>query len=167
MSELARIQIRIIFEGNFIPIFKYSYSSLIKDIFEKCSLMLPLNKILYWIFFMRKLCLDLFFSLKIIGKYLNKVLSKNSHVLEFLIIYKLIFEYIRLSKNLQMNNQIYLYWGNGTNTNTNNIQGPFYSNIQIFAHHWCRAVQEMAVQCSEMKNISESGSVVQRSEVYI
>ena len=31
-----------------------------------------------------------------------------------------------------MNIQIYLYWVNSTNTNTNNIQGPFYSNIQIF-----------------------------------
>ena len=33
-----------------------------------------------------------------------------------------------------MNNRIYSYWGNGTNTNTNNIRGPFYSNIQIFKY---------------------------------
>ena len=31
-----------------------------------------------------------------------------------------------------MNIRIYSYWGNGTNTNTNNIRGPFYLNIQIF-----------------------------------
>ena len=31
-----------------------------------------------------------------------------------------------------MNIRIYSYWGNGTNTNTNNILGPFYSNIRIF-----------------------------------
>ena len=45
-----------------------------------------------------------------------------------------IFEYIRLSKNLQMNIPIYLYWGNGTNMNMNNISGPFYSNIQLFKY---------------------------------
>ena len=33
-----------------------------------------------------------------------------------------------------MNIQIYLYWGNGTNTNTNNIQGPFHLNIPIFQY---------------------------------
>ena len=49
--EIARIQIRIIFKGSFIQIFKYSYSSLIEEIFEKSSLMLPLNKMLYWILF--------------------------------------------------------------------------------------------------------------------
>ena len=37
-----------------------------------------------------------------------------------------LFEYIWLSKNLGMNIQIYLCWGNGTNTNTNNIQAPFH-----------------------------------------
>ena len=42
--------IQIIFEGNFIQIFKYSYSSLIEIIFEKGTLLLPLNKMLYWIF---------------------------------------------------------------------------------------------------------------------
>ena len=48
--EIAQIRIQIIFEGNFIQIFEYSYSSLIEEIFEKGSLMLPLNKMLYWIF---------------------------------------------------------------------------------------------------------------------
>ena len=33
--EIAQIQIQIIFEGNFIRIFKYSFSSLIEEIFEK------------------------------------------------------------------------------------------------------------------------------------
>ena len=47
--EIARIQIRIICEGYFILIFEYSYLSLIEDIFEKGTLMLPLNKMLYWI----------------------------------------------------------------------------------------------------------------------
>ena len=32
IPEIARIQIQIIFEGHFIRIFKYSYSSLIEDI---------------------------------------------------------------------------------------------------------------------------------------
>ena len=31
IPEIARIQIRIIFEGHFIQIFEYSYSSLIED----------------------------------------------------------------------------------------------------------------------------------------
>ena len=31
-----------------------------------------------------------------------------------------------------MHVRIYSYWGNGTNTNMNNIWGPFYSNIWIF-----------------------------------
>ena len=47
-------------------------------------------------------------------------------------IYEQIFEYIQLSKNIRMNIRIYSYWGNGTNTNMNNIWGPFYSNIGIF-----------------------------------
>ena len=51
MPELAQIRIQIIFEGNFIRIFEYSYSSLIEDIFKKGSLMIALNKMLYWIFF--------------------------------------------------------------------------------------------------------------------
>ena len=51
-------------------------------------------------------------------------------------IFEQIFKYIRLSKNLRMNIRIYSYWGNGTNTNTNNIQGPFYLNIRIFKYSW-------------------------------
>ena len=43
--EIARIRIQIIFGGHFTGIFKYSYSSLIKEIFEKGSLMLSLNKL--------------------------------------------------------------------------------------------------------------------------
>ena len=50
--EIAQIRILIIFEGNFIPIFKYSNSSLIEEIFEKGSLMLLLNKMLYLVIFM-------------------------------------------------------------------------------------------------------------------
>ena len=60
--EIARIRIQIIFEGNFIQIFEYSYSSLIEEIFEKGLVMLPLNKIIYWMFVMHKLYLDLLFS---------------------------------------------------------------------------------------------------------
>ena len=45
--EIAHIQIQIILEGNFIRIFKYSYSSLIEEVFEKGSLMLLLNIMLY------------------------------------------------------------------------------------------------------------------------
>ena len=60
-------------------------------------------------------------------------------VSKYLKIYEQILEYIRLSKTLQMNIWIYLYWGHGTNTNMNNIRGPSYSNIQIYlnicAHH--------------------------------
>ena len=51
-------------QGNIILIFKYSYSSLIEEIFEKGSLMLSLNKVLYWIFFMHKLYPDLLFFIK-------------------------------------------------------------------------------------------------------
>ena len=69
MPEIARIQIQIIFEGNFIRIFDYSDSSLIDEIFEKGSLLLPLNKMLYWMLFMHKVYLDLLFSLKKIRKY--------------------------------------------------------------------------------------------------
>ena len=43
---------------------------------------------------------------------------------------------MRLSKNLGMNIQIYLYWGNDMNTNTNNIWGPFYLNVRIFKYLW-------------------------------
>ena len=93
--------------------------------------MFHLNRILHWIF-LHKLYLDLPFSLKKIVEYKNKVLSKYSNIFRFLRIYKQIFEYIRLSKNLQMNIRIYSYWGDGTNTNTNNIRGPFHSNIWIF-----------------------------------
>ena len=42
--EIARIRIRIIFEGNFIRIFEYLYSSLIEEFFKKGLLMLNLNK---------------------------------------------------------------------------------------------------------------------------
>ena len=66
-------------------------------------------------------------------------MRKYSNVFQFLRIYKRIFEYIWLSKNLRMNIQIYSYWGIGTNTNTNNIWGPFYSNIQIFEYSNIRA----------------------------
>ena len=93
-----------------------------------------LNKILHWIIFMHKLYIDLIFSLKIDSQILNKVLSKYSNIFGFLRIYKLIYEYIRLSKNLRMNIRIYSYWGNGTNTNRNNIRGPFYSNFWIFEY---------------------------------
>ena len=50
IPEIARIRIQIIFEGHFIRIFEYSYSSLVEEIFLKHSLMFPLNKILHWIF---------------------------------------------------------------------------------------------------------------------
>ena len=49
--EIAQIQIRRIFEGHFIRIFKYLYLSLIEEIFEKGSLMLSLNNNFHWIFF--------------------------------------------------------------------------------------------------------------------
>ena len=65
IPEIAQIRIRIIFEGHFIRIFEYLYSSLIEEIFQKHSLMFPQNKIVHWIFFMQKLYLDLLFSLKI------------------------------------------------------------------------------------------------------
>ena len=48
--EIAQIQIQTIFEGHFIRIFEYSYSSLIEEIFQKHSLMFPHNKILHCIF---------------------------------------------------------------------------------------------------------------------
>ena len=84
------------------------------------------------------LCIDYFqiyfFSLKIDSQYLNKVLSKCSNIFGFFRIYEQIFEYIRSSKNLQMNIQICSYWGNSTNTSTNNIRGPFYSNSQILEY---------------------------------
>ena len=54
MPVIARKHIGIIFKGNFIQILEYSYSSLNEEIFEKGSLMLPLNKMLYWIY----LCID-------------------------------------------------------------------------------------------------------------
>ena len=50
-TEVAQKRIRIIFYGYFILMFEYSYSSMIEGIFENGSLMLPLNKILHWIFF--------------------------------------------------------------------------------------------------------------------
>ena len=56
--EIARTQIRIIFEGHFIQIFKYSYSSLIGGFFLKGLTHVSSNKILHWIFFMHKLYLD-------------------------------------------------------------------------------------------------------------
>ena len=51
MPEIAQIRIQIILEFKFIRIFLYSYSSLIEEIFEKGSPMLPLKKMLYLIFF--------------------------------------------------------------------------------------------------------------------
>ena len=42
--------------------------------------------------------------------------SKFSNKFKILRIYEQIFECIQLFKNLRMNIQIYLYWGNGTNT---------------------------------------------------
>ena len=39
-----------------------------------------------------------------------------------------------MSKNLRMHIRMYLYWKNGTNTNTHNIWGPFYLNIRIFQY---------------------------------
>ena len=63
-----------------------------------------------------------------------------SNIFGFSRIYEPIFEYIWLSKNLRMNIQIYLYWRNGTNTNMNNIQGPFYLNISIF-ENLCSSLQ--------------------------
>ena len=52
----------------------------------------------------------------------------------FFLFTKKIFNYILLSKNLQMNIQIYLNKGNNTNTNTNNIWEPFYLNIWLFEY---------------------------------
>ena len=49
--EIAQIRIRIIFKSHFIRIFEYLYSSLIEEICEKGTLMLPINKILHWILF--------------------------------------------------------------------------------------------------------------------
>ena len=56
--------------------------------------MLPLNKILYWIFVMHKLYLDIPFPLK----QDSQILEKGSEQ---------IFKYIRVFKNLQTNIQIY------------------------------------------------------------
>ena len=53
-------------------------------------------------------------------------------------------EFTGLSKNLQMNIQIYLYWGNGTNTNK--ICRMFYLNIQIFKY-LCSSL--LGVRCFE------------------
>ena len=75
----AWIFIRIIFKGYFIWIFKYSYSSLIEEMFEKGSIMLPLNKCYTGYFFMQKLY-NFFFIKK--GKYQNKVLSKYSNIFD-------------------------------------------------------------------------------------
>ena len=61
MPDIAQIQIGIIFKGNVFQILEYSYSSLIEEIFEKGSLMLPLNKCYNGYFFMHKLYLDLLF----------------------------------------------------------------------------------------------------------
>ena len=49
--KIAQIQIQIIFDGHFLQIFKYAYSSLIEEIFKKGSLMLLKNLILHWILF--------------------------------------------------------------------------------------------------------------------
>ena len=61
-------------------------------------------------------------------------MRKYSNIFKFFRIYEQIFEYIRWSKNLRMNFRIYSYWGNCTNTNTADIQGPFYLNIRIFQY---------------------------------
>ena len=58
-----------------------------------------------------------------------------------------------------MNIQIYSYWGNGMNANTNDIQEPFYLNIQIFqyfcsSHPYQRVTQ---MWCwSEAKHCSDA-----------
>ena len=59
--EISRIRIQIIFEGRFTQIFKYLYSSLIKETLKKGSLMLPVYKIVHWIFLMHKLYLNIHF----------------------------------------------------------------------------------------------------------
>ena len=100
--EIAQIRIRIIFKDHFTWIFKYLYSSLIEDIFEKGSLMLPLNKCYTGYFLIHKLYTDLFLSLKI-----------DRQILEWGSQQK--FKYIRIFKNLRMNNQIYLVVQKSTN----------------------------------------------------
>ena len=52
-----------------------------------------------------------------------------------------------------MNIRIYSYWGNGTNTNTNNIQGPFYSNIRIFEYS-CSSLMYKIVNVCKLKDIN-------------
>ena len=65
IPEIARIRIRIIFEGHFIRIFEYSYESLIEEFFFKALTNISSKKKFHWIFFMHKLYLDLLFSFKI------------------------------------------------------------------------------------------------------
>ena len=102
IPKIARIQIWIIFEGHFIRIFKYSYSSLIEENFEKHSLMFPLNRILHWIYFIHRLYLDLFFSLTID----SWILKKGSEQ---------ILKYNRIFENLRTNIQIYSVVKKSTN----------------------------------------------------
>ena len=70
---------------------------------------------------------------------IKKKWSKYSNLFGFSTIYKQISEYSQFSKNLRTNIQIYLCWGNVTNTTTQIIfEGHFirifkYSNI--CAHH--------------------------------
>ena len=93
--EIAQIRIQIIFEGHFIRIFEYLYSSLIEGIFKRT------HSCFFWIkfytgdFLVHKLYLDLLFSSKI-DRQILKYCSEQ------------IFKYIRIFKNLQTN--IWIYW---------------------------------------------------------
>ena len=64
------------------------FGCLIKEIFEKGSLMLPL-KILYWIFFYAEIIFNLLFFIikRKISKYKNRVLNKYSNIFIFLRMY--------------------------------------------------------------------------------
>ena len=62
-----------------------------------------------------------------------------------------------------MNIRVYLYWGNTTNTNMSNIQGPFYSNNQKFkylnihAHHFPQGFEEAPNRKLQMEALPLSG----------
>ena len=97
--------------------------------------MLPLNTTLHWIFFMDKVYLNFLSSIK--NRKANmkkKVLSKYENIFELSRMCKQIFEYIWWSENLRMSIRIYWYWGKGTHINRNNIQVPYYSNIQTLEY---------------------------------
>ena len=81
---------------------------------------LLINFVVYF-YVMPNLDLDSHYSLIIDNKYQNKVPQKYLNIFRFSRLYERISKYIRLSKNLQTNNQIYLYRGNGTNKNKNYI----------------------------------------------